>query len=44
MATIKLKNKCTLNRKENEKSLTIKKINLEKRLKTNKEEMKKIKC
>ena len=43
MKQIQLKNKWTLNKKENEKTLKMKKIDLEKRLKTNNEEMEKIK-
>ena len=43
MKQIQIKNKWTLNKKENEKTLKMKKIDLEKRLKTNNEEMEKIK-
>ena len=43
MKQIQVKNKWTLNKKENEKTLEMKKIDLEKRLKTNNEEMEKIK-
>ena len=43
MKQIQIKNKWTLNKKENEKTLKMKKIDLEKRLKTNNEEIEKIK-